>query len=205
MNIAVEAGKAIATIEKYRVEAEEGVRQAVIKTLTKVRSILTRMTKENLVKRSGALLTAIEGASTQIAQGSGNLVTGQISIGGYQTDARGNPVSKYLPVLFGHKGKSTTIRPTHKMYLAVPGEGGPAYAGNVPIFTPAMLQGDIYRKGQALFTTVGDQFIFALVRSVKVKARVFPSEAAKEGKAPCIEYIKQALAQAKEKSGFRGG
>jgi hypothetical protein len=205
MDITVEKESAVAAIEKYRLEAEEGVRQAVIQTLTQVRTILIGMTKERLVKRSGALLSAIEGASTQIEQGSGDVIKGTISVGGWQTDARGNPVSKYLPVLFGYKGKSTTIRPTQRMYLAVPGMGSPAYAGNVPIYTPAMLQGDIYRKGQALFTIVGNQFIFALVRKVKVKAKVFPQEAVNEAKVSFKGNIKTALEKAKQKAGLGTG
>jgi len=189
-------------IEQFRLKASENVRQAVLKTLIQIRQIIVRLTKRNLVKRSGALLSAVEGASTQVEQESSGSVTGKITVGGWQVDARGNPVSRYLPVLFGSPGKTTTISPAQKMYLAVPIKNGPAYAGNVPIYTPAMLQGDIYRKGQALFTIAGNQAIFALVRSVRVRARVNPKEATEQMRETFVKNIREALLKAKGNYGM---
>lgn len=187
-------------LEEFSLRADENVRQAVIKTLNQVKRIIVGMTRAKLTKRSGALLSSIENAGAQIEQGPSGMVVGKISTMGTAQDARGNPVHKYIGVHFGYEGKATRIFPTHKMYLAVPITGGPAYSGNVPIYTPAMLGNDIHRQGQILITNSG-QAIFALVRSVVVKARVDPQKAANQARQSFKENITKALMRT---SGARG-
>jgi hypothetical protein len=150
----------------------------------RVKQHLAYMVGAKLVKRSGALLRSVQGAPVVITEIDG-VINAEISAIGSLANARGQTVKQYLKTQLGTGSK--TIVPTSKDFLAIPIMGGPAFRGNVPVFTPKSMPGIMMRFGQVLYAGKANKKqdlipAFVLKQSVTVPARVNPQDAVDEAK-----------------------
>jgi hypothetical protein len=177
-------------LDYYGQRVEMKVIAGLRKGVAAVKRHVVAMTQTRLTKRSGALLKDVQAANVSVT-GSGNLLNGELAVGGYSTNKRGQKVASYLKTHFG-KG-SKTITSKGKM-LAIPIQGGPAWKGAAPTATPKDMPGIMVRIGQVLYAGKSrsrDLYpAFVLRPYVIIPRRINPQDVVDEAQMEILESLR---------------